>query len=433
MSLKKYGSLSLLLLGCLFALFLSACGTQVQQAPQIQQTSGLANLSLLPSSSSLAQQTTISTSCPAPGTGRAAVLPYLSLGPHRNVVYTYSTFDTNSKPLSSFLKRYDVVTKTKTVIYSVQQKYISGIQISANGQWVLFVTQQTVQGSQLSKLQLIRVDGTYLQTLYCASTIDQSQWSTDQKLVVFSTVSNGTQHVDVLNATTGAVQTDLSAPANNGILVRTWLDTRRIYITNTQIDQPPNIIYLLDTRKGANQQLSNLPVVFNGNFADFDSSYDGSKLFINTCACGQGGDTGPSTITVRPALGGQAQALYSTPAYAVTSVRAVTPTTLLFIIDSFSIAGQVDQSHNGLWKMQTNGTGLTRLTTDVPGISSGFNSATQFPWSNVSRDNSMYALQADGSHKVTLVIGSLSGGTPTTIASISGKGASLNIVGWTTM
>src|SRR6266496_2104315 len=369
MSLKKYGSLSLLLLGCLFALFLSACGTQVQQAPQIQQTSGLANLSLLPSSSSLAQQTTISTSCPAPGTGRAAVLPYLSLGPHRNVVHTYSTFDTNSNPLNSFLKRYDVVTKTKTVIYSVQQKYISGIQISANGQWVLFVTQQTVQGSQLSKLQLIRVDGTYLQTLYCASTIDQS----------------------------------------------------------------PNIIYLLDTTKGANQQLSNLPVVFNGNFADFDSSYDGSKLFINTCACGQGGDTGPSTITVRPALGGQAQALYSTPAYAVTSVRAVTPTTLLFIIDSFSIAGQVDQSHNGLWKMQTNGTGLTRLTTDVPGISSGFNSATQFPWSNVSRDNSMYALQADGSHKVTLVIGSLSGGTPTTIASISGKGASLNIVGWTTM
>ena len=433
MSLKKYGSLSLLLLGCLFALFLSACGTQVQQAPQIQQTSGLANLSLLPSSSSLAQQTTISTSCPAPGTGRAAVLPYLSLGPHRNVVYTYSTFDTNGNPLSSFLKRYDVVTKTKTVIYSVQQKNISGIQISANGQWVLFVTQQTVQGSQLSKLQLIRMDGKYLQTLYCASSIDQSRWSTDQKLVVFSTISNGTQYVDVLNATTGAVQTDLSAPANNGVNVRTWLDARRIYITNTQIDQPPNIIYLLDTTKGANQQLSNLPVVFNGNFADFDSSYDGSKLFINTCVCGQGGDTGPSTITVRPALGGQAQALYSTPAYAVTSVRAVTPTTLLFIIDSFSIAGQVDQSHNGLWKMQTNGTGLTRLTTDVPGISSGFNSATQFPWSNVSRDNSMYALQANGSHKETLEIGSLTGGTPTTIASISGKGASLNIVGWTTM
>ena len=349
MSLKKYGSLSFLLLGCLFALFLSACGTQVQQAPQIQQTSGMANLSLLLSSSSLAQQTTISTSCPAPGTGRAAVLPYLSLGPHRNVVYTYSTFDTNGKPLGSFLKRYDVVTKTKAVIYSVQQKNISGIQISADGQWVLFVTQQTLQGSQLSRLQLIRMDGTHLQTLYCASSIDESQWSTDQKLVVFNTISNGTQYVDVLNATTGAVQTDLSAPANKGVNVRTWLDTRRIYVTNTQIDQPPNIIYLLDTRTGANQQLSNLPVVFNGNFADFDSSYNGSKLFINTCVCGQGGDTGPSTITVRPALGGQAQALYSTPAYAVTSVRAVTPTTLLFIIDSFSIAGQVDQSNNGLW------------------------------------------------------------------------------------
>jgi len=132
MSLKKYGSLSLLLLGFLFALFLSACGTQAQQAPQIQQLpSGLASLSLLVSSSNLSQQ--ISTSCPAPGTGRAAVLPHLTLGSHRNVVYTYSTFGKNSNPPSSTLKRYDVVTKTKTVIYSVQQKYISAVQISADG------------------------------------------------------------------------------------------------------------------------------------------------------------------------------------------------------------------------------------------------------------------------------------------------------------
>lgn len=428
MSLKKYGSLSFLLLGCLFALFLSACGAQV---PQVQQTSVLASQSLLASSNNLSPL--ISTACPAAGKGRAAVLPHLSLGTHQNVVYTYSTFNNNGSPLSSTLKRYDVVTKTKTVIYAVQQKFIAGIQISADGQWVLFVAQQTVQGSQLSKLQLIRIDGTHLQTLYCASSINETQWSADQKLIVFNTISNSTERVDVLNAATGAVQTDLSVPVNKGVNVRTWLDAKRIYITNTQIDQPPNIIYLLDTRKGANQQLSNLPVVFNGAFADFDSSYDGSKLFINSCVCGQGGDTGPSTITVRPALGGQGQTLYAAPAYAVTSVRAVTPTTLLFIIDTFSIAGQVNQSHNGLWKIQTNGTHLTRLTTDAPGSSSGFNSATQFPWSNVSRDNSMYALQTNASQKETLELGLLSGGAPTTIAYISGNGASLSFVGWTTM
>jgi len=129
---------------------------------------------------------------------------------------------------------------------------------------VLFVRQQTVQGSKLSRLQLIRMDGTHLQTLYCASSINETQqWSADQKLIVFSTISNDTQSVNVLNTATGAVQTDLSVPVKNGVIVRTWLDNRRIYITNTQIDQPPNIIYLLDTSKGANQKLSNLPVVFN--------------------------------------------------------------------------------------------------------------------------------------------------------------------------
>jgi eukaryotic-like serine/threonine-protein kinase len=427
MSLKKYGSLSFLLLGCLFALFLSACGAQV---PQIQQTSALASQSLLVNSINLSPQ--ISTACPAAGKGRAAVLPHLSLGSHQNVVYTYNTFNNKGNPLSSTLKRYDVVTKTKTVIYAVQQKFIAGVQISADGQWVLFVAQQTVQGAQLSKLQLIRMDGTHLQTLYCAPSINETQWSTDQKLIVFSTISNGTESVDVLHATTGAVQTDLSVPAKNGVNVRTWLDTKRIYITNTQIDQPPNTIYLLDTSKGANQQLSNLPVVFHGAFADFDSSYGGSKLFINSCVCGYG-DTGPSTITVRPATGGQGQTLFAAPAYAVTSMRAVTPTTLLFIIDNFSIAGQANQSHNGLWKINTNGTHITRLTTDAPGSSSGFNSATQFPWSNVSRDNSTYALQTNTSQKETLELGSLSGGAPTTIAYISGNGASLSFVGWTTM
>src|SRR5450759_124829 len=106
MSLKKYGSLSFLLLGCLFALFLSACGAQV---PQIQQTSALASQSLLVNSINLSPQ--ISTACPAAGKGRAAVLPHLSLGSHQNVVYTYNTFNNNGNPLSSTLKRYDVVTK----------------------------------------------------------------------------------------------------------------------------------------------------------------------------------------------------------------------------------------------------------------------------------------------------------------------------------
>jgi len=429
MSLKKLGLLSFLLLGTLSMFLLSACGISIPP--------GGASQSLLTSVGNQPQNASpdvsTSTTCPAPGTGRAAVLPPLTLGSHQNIVYTSNTFNNNGQPLTGALKRYDVVTKATTNIKTMSQKSIFGVQISANGQWILFTTEQIVHGSPLLKLQLVRMDGRHLQTLYCGPSLFGAQWSTDQKLIVFSTNANGTQNVNVLDATTGAVQADLSVPDTSGVIVRTWLDTKRIYITNTQIDQPPNIIYLLDTSKGANQQLSNLPVVFNGNFSDFDSSYNGTQLFISSCACGQGGNTGPSSITVQPALGGQSQTLYSTPTYAVTSVRAVTPTVLLFVIYNYVIIGKTDTTHNGLWKMNTDGSGLTRLTTDPAGQASGLNSASQFPWSNVSRDNSMYGLQTTGNQTQALLAGPLSGGTPTTFASFNGSGTSLSIVGWTTM
>src|SRR5205823_11972513 len=180
---------------------------------------------------------------------------------------------------------------------------------------VLFQTQVNLQ----TKLELIRVDGRYQQTLYCTtagSGINGIQWSTNQQLIAFSLYNSNTQieSIDLLNTSNGAVQTDLSVSISNpgnAVNLRTWLDNTRFYLTNTQIDQPPNIIYLLDTSKGSNQKLSDLLVVFNGSFNDFDSSYDGTKIFINSCACGQGGFSGPGAITVRPATGGSAQTLYS--------------------------------------------------------------------------------------------------------------------------
>ena len=58
---------------------------------------------------------------------------------------------------------------------------------------------------------------------------------------------------------------------------------------------------------------------------------------------------------------------------------------------------------------------------------------TQFPWSNVSRDSSMYTLQTSFNQITTLqtlVFGSLKGGKPTQFAYTS-RG-SVDIVGWTT-
>ena len=91
-----------------------------------------------------------------------------------------------------------------------------------------------------------------------------------------------------------------------------------------------------------------------------------------------------------------------------------------------------DTSHNGLWKMNTDGTGLTRLISDVTN-EIRFNSFNQYPWSNVSRDGTFYSItviNTNGPNR--LLFGAMNGGAPVTFA--SGKGEKdFYVVGWTTM
>jgi hypothetical protein len=431
MALRKYQSLLFLLTSSFLLLLLSACNGQLPS------TMSAANQSVL-AQHTQAISLTVSNTCPVAGTGRAAVLPPLPLGKDQNVVFVSNTYTS----LASALKRYDSLTKKTTTILTLAHKNIVFSQVSADGQWLLFVSAGAQQSPIPYRIQLVRMDGRYLQTLYCsanaATSINSIQWSTDRKLIVFDFFSNGSQHVDVLNTTSGSIQTDLLlSSASSFVNVRAWLDTTRIYLTNTQTDAPPNIIYLLDTKKGANQKLSNVPVVFNGVFNNFDSSYNGKSLYINSCTCGLGGNSGPSTITVMPATGGQAQTLYSSSTDAITNVRAVSPTTLLFTVYNYTSNAPRPNSggpnDNGLWRINTDGSGLTRLTTDPTGQISALNNSSQFPWSNVSRNGSMYSLSVTNGPNGALEIGALSGGTPTTIATFGSSGPFLDFVGWTTM
>ena len=86
--------------------------------------------------------------------------------------------------------------------------------------------------------------------------------------------------------------------------------------------------------------------------------------------------------------------------------------------------------------MDVDGTGLTRLTTFGNGTGALFNKIAQFPWSNFSRDSSLYGIWTETSHGLTttnsLLAGSLQGGAPTTIESADAAGEQLAIVGWTT-
>jgi eukaryotic-like serine/threonine-protein kinase len=193
-------------------------------------------------------------------------------------------------------------------------------------------------------------------------------------------------------------------------------------------------LYLLDTTKGPKQSRNLPPVVkLAASGWDCDASTDGTKLFFSqgtVDASVSGNPTqGPSTITVQPATGGHQTTIYRSPTLDVTTVRAITSTTLLILIENRT----GDTSQNGLWKLNTDGTGLTRLTTDADG-SQGLNSFTRHVWSNISRNGKMYALQEANLTRQTsaILFGSLNGGTPTTFVSTS-DGSQLALVGWTTM
>ncbi|HJT57554.1 MAG TPA: hypothetical protein VJ761_13720 [Ktedonobacteraceae bacterium] len=389
---------------------------------------------------------TTQTNCPASGSGRAAIMAPLALGSHQNIVYIVNQGPANAPTLGT-LKRYDVTTGNKTEILNLSNTSISEAQVSSDGQWILFVAITSGQ----AKLQLVRMDGRGLQTLYCANTggsLHDAQWSTDQKLIIFDNYTSSGSFVDLLNTRNGSVQVEISLNGKGfDYPPLTWLDTTRLYLLAPEVDAPSGSLYLLDSSNGANQNPQNLPVVVTPSDTfcwDSDSSYDATQLYTAGCTTdpdpgrpGIGDQRGPSTINVRPATGGSPRTIFTNANMAITAVRAINKTTLLFLVENSSFIGNADTSNNGLWKVNTDGTGLTRLTSDGAGVSGGpsnFCQFTQDPWSNVSRDGNLFALQHNSGNGKTqsLLFGSLNSGTPTTFASIS-DGTQLSIAGWTTM
>ena len=395
--------------------------------------------------STVAMPSTVTT-CPPAGTGRAAVMAHLQLGSHQNVVYV-NTIGTFAAPSVSVLKRHDIVSGADIVIATLPGVYVDSPQVSADGQWILFLA---LSGSQ-DKLQLIRMDGRGLQTLYCSSqaeALNDAQWSTDQRLVVLEHYSNNgvsKDQITVLNLNSGNVQTDFTSVGGVNYAPITWLDNTRIYLSHQATDSPVDSLYLLDTSRGANQPASNLTLVYqsmpdskHSACWSADSNYNGSTVFIAECGLpnsashpGASAQEGPSTIFAKPATGGASHSIFSNGSEAIMMVRAVTRNTLLFVVDNlaFDSGVNVDTSHNGLWKINTDGSGLTQLAS-----AGSLNRQSQFPWSNVSRDASLYSFQGFDGKTISLEFGSLNGGATTTFASIAAGGnADLAIVGWTTL
>lgn len=385
----------------------------------------------------------------------------LALGNDPNIAYIFNQVgDLNSPSFFAELKRYDVTTGNKTVIVHLPDTHISEAQVSGDGQWLLFVSNvsQPAPAEGVEELQLVRMDGQGLQTLFCAPYLSFRgvQWSPDRKFVVFSMQSSpGGLSVYLLNLTSGTVQQEVSyTGANYSYEARTWPTNTEVYVVGVHVasPNPQESLFLLDTGKGPGQHQQDLLPVIQPvqltNCWDFDSDYESTRLVTSSCTVSfppgstlRGIQQGPSSITVATITGGSAHPTFTSPTLAITQVRLLgyKSSKLLLIMENqnFGASISVDTSQNGLWEVNTDGSGLTRLTTEGAGDQSNFNRFSQYPWSNISVDGKMYALQVteiQGTDPITnLVFGSSDGGPTTSFAFAHLKAGTVDVAGWTLM
>lgn len=204
------------------------------------------------------------TACPPAGSARAAVFAPLVAGSHQTIVYI---FNQGSLPGSGAIKRYDASTGTKVIIVNSPTSQIFEAQISVAGQWILLTTQ--VSGEVA--LQLARMDGQGLQTLYCSSPgldLSNIQWSPNLQSVLFMEgTDRSSATIYLLDAVSGKLQPEVlpSSPGQIAGLPTTWLDNTHIYMSGfvANSDAPPQSLYVLDTSKRPNQHVTDLQKCFS--------------------------------------------------------------------------------------------------------------------------------------------------------------------------
>jgi len=383
--------------------------------------------SLAPAATTYTNAQIFALNCPANQVARPAVMPALALGNHNNLVYV------DNEASGGFLKRYDTVTRQSVAILHLPDTTITDAQLSANGQWVLFANMAGIvgvvgnAGSAAYELQLVRVDGKYLQTLYC---FDQAYanflWSPNMRTVLFAQGSPVTLYA--LDMSTGKAQPLLQYTATNVYSPMEWRDSRHAYLYKS----PSGDLYSLDITKGANQAENELQLVKKAWSGSFALWLDGTQLYISTYTGSIKAHFGPSDITVQTLADGSTRTVYRSKTQAIDNLNVFSSTGLVFIVDTYAPYGG-DTSQIGLWTINTDGTGLKHLVTQA--LPPSLNLFSNDPWSNVSRDGQFYALKIETLNQDTLVVGSMNGGAYTTINARSSQDGWTysGAVGWTTM
>src|SRR5450755_2250544 len=444
-------------LACCLVALLAACGQQPIVTAANQGTA--ANTATQPTQGTTATQAgvqtvampTTQTSCPADGSARAAIIKPLALGKNQNLVYIYNEIPVNTSIAFGHLKRYDLVTHQKTNIVTTGIS-IQAAQVSADGQWILLLSTPDPRGDarHSAMLQLVRMDGQGLQTLYCfpvtkgqqGMNAPTAQWSVDQKSLLLSYDTDlSTSNVSLLNVATGKLQTEIKYTDTNQLYhygVAFWLDNTRAYVVKSGRfgPQPPIALDLLNIATNKDTNGSDLKQVLVHSIRmsnlSLDSSYDGSQLFVAYCL--EAANPFDTTISVGPATGGAQKTLYHQGQTVCSKdMRVISANSLLIIAQTYP-TGDLTHGRNQGWTMKTDGSGK-KVLFDLPmnGTDFALNPTSQFPWSNVSRDGNFYAVQSTNNEtkQSTVLVGALVGGTPSGIASTTRGNVSL--AGWTTM
>lgn len=448
MSCQSFRDMRLLVVFCCLLVLLAACGPQSPsgtsggQTPEILEGSTRVPTVMASQGTTATPTAAAQTSCPPAGTARAAVMPSLQVGSHANFVYTFQSFSpyqyqgSTYQDVTSFLKRYDVTTGAKAVIATLPHSRIdaNSASISPDGQWIMFETYTDVHPLSgvafITMVELVRIDGHYLQTLFCGSTLTfplpfnyppATSWSPDQKQLLFDQFESG-QKLDLLNLRSGSLQEMVSWPGNIfssfSLSPSRWLDTTRALVaTHPGPGGGPGLL-VLDTSKGSDQQKTSLQTILTAQPCQgYAISPDPTQLYVAHCTfTNTGVSTGPSTVSIQSLPGGTQKTIFTSPQFALCDIELISSALLLLdVCNTDSNASQ-----DGWWKINTDGTGLTRLHIGSGGL----------PLLVFAPDGNTYITGNSTLGEASLLIGMFNGGAPIAFATAAFSAGEIGVVGW---
>lgn len=429
MKFSKMAYLFLLLVGC-FAL-LSGCRTN---AGVLSSSSGptptMTTPTILATPTTSTSTSTFTANCPAAdGIGHGFAHGDKSTAA---VFYLTAWGGTQSglNPLN--LIRYDLTTgKTSTLLSFAGTSVgtMPQVQLSPSKLLLLVVNTNTANSTSVKLISSDPTKGIQPQTL-CTSSGDglRAIWLPDGLQVAISQThydqqQNTTSYTTaVLNLATGTLQTVLSGD----YFPYAWIDGHRLIVAkeNSTLDR----FALFDTNNGSHQKFSDLTQIASFPYPIYGSvTTDSSRSHVFTSSytssygnCQGALAGGPSTVNSVTTTG-DTHTIYSSQTLAILAIYPVSAQTLLM----YSKNTTGDLSQNGLWKINTDGTGLTRLTTEKGQICGniGWGYSPQ-----IASNDQSYALLLTPSYQ-SIVVGSLSGGTPTTIVTSKDLGAQATKMG----